>query len=113
METDMKRILLAAAMAMCILSIGAFTASAVDLCGKAPGGEAIRHYMQEAAPILDALQAKNIELSDANTFGISETLATRTPNIARIDALENDIKALEDKIGAAVTKYGIAPCCLI
>lgn len=109
----MKGKLIVAAMAVGTLPIGAFTASAAELCGTAPNKEAMRHYEQAVAPLIDALQAKNIELSEASNFGISETLITKTPDIARIDALENDIKVLEEKIGAVRTKYGIAPCCLI
>jgi hypothetical protein len=103
--------MMATVMVMSILSMTALSVSAADLCSKVADREAYRQYREETTPLFTALKGKHIELSEATAFGISETLATQTPDISKINALESDIKTLQNKIETAATKYGIAACC--
>lgn len=105
----MAKKLIVTAMVMGIVSTGAFSASAADINGKVTDRETCRQYTMEVTKLSETLQAKNIELYKENSYGVSEAYAMKRPDIAKIEALESDIKALQSKINAA----GIPECCRI
>jgi predicted RNA-binding protein len=49
------------------------------------------------------------ELSEENSYGVSEAYTMKRPDVTKIEMLESEIKVLKNKINAA----GIPECCRI
>ena len=89
-------------MAMGILTVGAISASAADSCGKCVDKQAVQQFTQETAALTSALKAKDIELRVQYSYEGSD--------IRKVNALEEELKELKDRLNAAAQKYGIPAC---
>ncbi len=88
-----KNMIIGTVLALGILSIGAFSASAASTCGKCADKQAIQQFTQETDTLNSTLTAKGIELRGLYAYdGI---------DIHKVNALEAEIKELNDKINAA------------
>ena len=97
-----KNTIIGMALALGILSVGAFTASAADTCGKCADNQAIQQFHQETDPLSATLKAKDLELRGLYGYdGI---------DIRKVDELEAEIKELKVKINASATKLNIPAC---
>ena len=90
------------AMAMGILTVGAISASAADVCGKCTDNQAVQQFTQETAALTGALKAKDIELR--------EQYAYDSIDIRKVNSLERDLKELKAQINAAAQKHDIHAC---
>jgi len=97
-----KNMIVGIALAMGILSVGALSASAADLCGKCADQQAVQQFTHETFSLSSALKAKDIELR--------EQYAYDSINTNRVSELEGELKELKDKINAAAQKYSIPAC---
>lgn len=97
-----KTTIVGMAMAMGILAVGAASASAADSCGKCADQQAIQQFTQETAALASALKAKDIELREQYSYDGSDT--------SKVNALEEELKGLKDKVNAAAQKHGIPAC---
>lgn len=97
-----KNTIIGMALALGILSVGAFTASAADTCGKCADSQALQQYQQETGTLSTTLKAKDLELRELNGYDSYDT--------RKASELEAEIKELKDKINASATKYKIPPC---
>ena len=99
----MKRNMIAGmAMALGILAVGAFSASAADTCGKCADDKAVQQFTQETAGLRGTLKAKDLELRRQYAFD--------NINIYTVNALESEIRELNRQIDAAALKHGISAC---
>lgn len=105
----MAKKLIVTAMVMGIVSTGAFSASAADIYSKGTDREPCGQYTMEVTKLAETLQAKNNELSEENSYGVSEAYTMKRPDVTKIEMLESEIKVLKNKINAA----GIPECCRI
>ena len=98
-----KNTIIGMALALGILSVGAFTASAAaDTCGKCAGNQAIQQFHQETDSLSATLKAKDLELRGLYSYdGI---------DMRKVDELEAEIKELKVKINASATKLNIPAC---
>lgn len=97
-----KNLIVVIALAMGILTVGALSASAADLCGKCADKQAVLQFTQETAALTIAMKTKDIELREQYSYDSINTL--------KVSALEDELKELKDKIDAAAQKYGITAC---
>jgi len=102
-----RKMIVAIALAMGMLSVGAISASAAGSCcndGKCADKQAVQQFTKETAALSSALKAKDIELREQNGYdGI---------DINKVNRLEAELKELKGKLGVAAEKYGISTCCL-
>lgn len=104
-----KKMIIGIAMAMGMLSVGAISATAAttgSCCnsGTCADKQAVQKFTQETAALSSALQAKDRELRELNSY---EGIDTHKAN-----ALEAEIKELKNSLKVAAGQYGISTCCL-
>jgi peptidoglycan hydrolase CwlO-like protein len=102
-----KNLIVAMALALGVLSVGAVSASAASSCcneGKHAGMQNIQQFSQETAGLSSEVKAKNIELRELYGFEGMDT--------NKVSNLEADLKELKGKIKLTADKYNIQPCCL-
>lgn len=102
-----KQMIAGIALAMGILSVGTFTASAEEACcgnGKCADKHTVHQFTQETASLSSALKAKDIELRDL--YGQDRV------DMRKVDALEAEIKELKGNLAVAAEKHGIMACCV-
>lgn len=102
-----KKMIVAIAMALGMLSAGALSASAAGPCcieGKCSDSQAVRQFNQETTALSSALKAKDIELRELN--------AQEGIDIRKADELQEELRELKDRLRVAGEKYGIPPCCI-
>ena len=97
-----KNMIIGLALALGILSVGALSASAADTCGKCADKQAVQQFSQETDSLSATLKAKDLELR--GLYGYDSI------DIHKVNALEEEIKELKNKINAAAVKYGIPAC---
>ncbi len=101
-----KNMIVAIALAMGMLSVGAISASAAGSCcndGKCADKQAVQQFTQETAALSSALKAKDIELR--GLYGYDNI------DIRKVNELEAELKELKGKIKIVAEKYGIPACC--
>jgi hypothetical protein len=98
-----RKMIVGIAMTMGILTVGALSASAADLCATCADREAVQQFTRETAPLTSALKAKDTELREQYAY---DSIDTR-----KVSTLEGELKELKDRINAAAQKYGIPACC--
>lgn len=97
-----KNMIVGIALAMGILSVGALSASAAELCGKCADQQSIQQFKQETAALSSAVKVKDSELRQQISYD--------SIDIHKVNALESELKELKDKINAAADKFGIPAC---
>ena len=97
-----KHMVVGIAMAMGILTMGAVSASAADICGKCTDNQSVQQFTQETAALSGTLQAKDNELR--------EQYASDSIDIRKVNSLESEIKALKHQINAAAHRLDIHTC---
>jgi len=97
-----KNTIIGMALVLGILSVGAFTASAADTCGKCADNQAIQQFQQETDSLSATLKAKDLELRGLYGY---DGIDTR-----KVAELEAEIKELKNKINASATKLNIPAC---
>jgi phage shock protein A len=90
------------AMALGIFAFGAVSVSAADSCGKCAEDKVVQQFAQETASLSSTLKAKDLELRKQYAFD--------NIDIAKINALETEIRELNAKIDAVAQKHGIPSC---
>lgn len=101
-----KYIITGIAVVMGMLTVGALSASAADASGYCFNNQSYQQFVKETAPLQSALKAKESELTAQSAYTISEESRNSTPDVAKINELESQIKELKGKINAAAQKYG-------
>lgn len=102
-----KKMIIGIALIMGMLSVGAISASAAGSCcndGKCADEQVVQKLTQETAALSSALKAKDIELSEQNSYD--------SIDMNKVNNLEAELKELKGKIKVAAEKYGISTCCL-
>lgn len=102
-----KNMIVGIALAMGILSVGAFSASAASSCcssGICTDKQVVQQFSQETSALSSALKTKDVELRELYSY---DSIDTR-----KAGELEADIKELKNKIKVAGDKYGIPNCCI-
>ncbi|MBT0663064.1 hypothetical protein KI809_02020 [Geobacter pelophilus] len=102
-----KNMILGMALVLGILSVGATSSLAANLCcdnGKCADKQVVQQFSQETAALSDTLKAKDLELR--GLYGYEGF------DLRKADVLEAEIKDLKGKIKVAADKYGISSCCL-
>jgi peptidoglycan hydrolase CwlO-like protein len=102
-----KNLIVAIALALGVLSVGAVSASAASSCcneGKHAGMQNMQQFSQETAGLSSQLKAKDIELREQYGFDGMDT--------NKVSNLEADLKELKGQIKVIAEKYSIQPCCL-
>lgn len=99
MKTDR---IIGMAVAVGMLAMGAFSASAAEPCEKCAGREAMQQFSRETAGLAATLNAKDSELRGLYS---SDSVDTH-----RVSELEAQIRALKGEIGAAAGKLAIHDC---
>lgn len=97
-----KQMIVRVAMALGILTAGAMSASAADVCGKCADKQAVQQFTQETTALTSTLKAKDMELRELYAY---DSIDNR-----RVSSLEAEIKELKDKISVAAQKYDISAC---
>ena len=102
-----KNLIVAIALALGVLSVGAVSASAASSCcneGKHAGMQNVQQFSQETTNLSSELKAKDIELREQYGFDGMDT--------NKVSALEADIKDLKGRIALIAGKYNVQSCCL-
>jgi len=102
-----KKMIIAVALAMGMLSAGAVSASAAASCctdGTSTDTQVVSRFTHEAADLTGAVKAKENQLREL--YGYEGVDADR------IDALEAEIMVLKGKIRVIADKFGIPACCI-
>lgn len=97
-----KNMIIGMALAVGILSAGAMTASAADICGNCADNQSVQKFQQETGALSSTLKAKDLELRALYGYDSFDT--------HKANALEAEIKELKDKVEASAAKYKIPPC---
>ena len=94
-----------------MVSIGALTASADDSIIISADKQAIQKFTQETTALATTLAAKKTELAGLYSItDVSEAGAQLSLDVAKVNALEAQIKVLRDQISAAAQKYQVQVC---
>ena len=97
-----KGMILGITLAAGLLSIGALTASAADVCDKCTEKQAMQQFTKETETLKAELKAKDLELRGLYAYD--------SINIRKVNAIEADLKDIKDKIRATAAKHGITAC---
>jgi len=97
-----KNIIVGIAMALGMLTVGALSASAADLCGKCADSQAVQQFKQETDVLTSELKAKDIELRWLYSYD--------SIDMQKVNVVEAKIKELKEKINASASKLGIPAC---
>jgi peptidoglycan hydrolase CwlO-like protein len=97
-----KQMIVGIAMATGILAVGAFSASAAEVCVTCADKQAVRQFTLETAALTGIVQAKDRQLRELYSY---DSIDMRTVN-----ALEREIRELKEQISTSAQKYDIHAC---
>lgn len=98
-----KNIIVGVAMAVGVLSIGALSASAAEICnGNCSDPQSVQQFKQETKSISQQLDEKQSQLREQYGYD--------SQDIRIISTLEAEIKELKAQINASAKKYALSEC---